>query len=68
MIVFARLKNGKTAKRPYIYNESTWDYHYYVRDLSFREKRKWDNKMYFAPIKRDEINRNTKLVQNPGQD
>jgi len=34
--------------------------------LSFRENRKWDNKMSFAPIKRDELKRNPPLVQNPG--
>ncbi len=68
MTVFARLKSGKTAKRPYIHDESVWDYHYYVRELSFREKRKWDNKMYFAPISRDEIKRNPKLEQNPGME
>ncbi|MDR2498008.1 MAG: RagB/SusD family nutrient uptake outer membrane protein [Tannerellaceae bacterium] len=79
MTVFARLKPGKTASRPYIHNEDTWEYHYYVRDLSGsfqengdipasaqRERRKWDNKMYFAPILRDEIKRNPSLVQNPG--
>ncbi|MEO5889583.1 MAG: RagB/SusD family nutrient uptake outer membrane protein [Ferruginibacter sp.] len=27
---------------------------------------KWDNKAYFLPISRDEINKNSKLVQNPG--
>ncbi len=68
MTVFARLKSGKTANRPYVKNEDTWDYHYYVRSLSFRENRKWNDKMYFAPIKRDEINRNPNLVQNPGMD
>ncbi len=68
MTIFARLKPGKTAMRPYIHDESIWDYHYYVKDLSFRENRKWDNKMYFAPITRDEIKRNAGLVQNPGMD
>ncbi|MDD4591623.1 MAG: RagB/SusD family nutrient uptake outer membrane protein [Parabacteroides sp.] len=66
ILILARLKPGKTAAAPYVHNENTWDYHYYVQSLSYREARKWDNKMYFAPIKRDEINRNTKLVQNPG--
>jgi hypothetical protein len=67
--VFARLKSGKTQNRPYVHDEDTWDYHYYVRSLggaTDRENRKWDDKMYFAPIKRDEIRRNTALVQNPG--
>lgn len=26
----------------------------------------WDDKAYFFPISRDEVNKNTKLVQNPG--
>jgi hypothetical protein len=66
--VFARLKPGKTQNRPYVRDENTWDYHYYVRSLEVvdREYRKWDDKMYFAPIKRDELRRNTALVQNPG--
>jgi len=68
MLVYATLKPGKTASAPYVHNESTWDYHYYVQSLSFREGRKWDNKMYFAPISRDERNRNTQLVQNPGME
>lgn len=68
ILVVARLKPGKTAKKPYIHNENTWDYSYYVQSLSNREKRKWDNKMYFAPIKRDEMKRNELLVQNPGME
>ena len=68
MTIFARFKSGKTANRPYVRDADTWDYYYYVRSLSFREKRKWDDKMYFAPISRDEINRSDKkMVQNPGQ-
>ena len=66
MLVYARLKPGKTANKPYIHNEETWDYYYWVQSLSFRENRKWDNKMYFAPISRDERNRNPQLEQNPG--
>lgn len=66
VLVFARLKPGKTANKPYIHNEETWDYHYYIQSLSFREDRRWDNKMYFAPISRNEMNRNEKLEQNPG--
>jgi len=27
---------------------------------------KWDDKAYFMPISRDEVNKNNKLVQNPG--
>lgn len=68
ILVFARLKPGKTANKPYIHNEDTWDYYYYVQSLKFREDRRWDNKMYFAPISRDEMNRNSNLVQNPGME
>ncbi|MDR2969220.1 MAG: RagB/SusD family nutrient uptake outer membrane protein [Tannerellaceae bacterium] len=66
IMIVARLKPGKTANKPYVKNAELWDYTYYVTDLSYRESRKWDNKMYFAPIKRDEIRRNPSLVQNPG--
>lgn len=66
--VVARLKPGKTAVLPYIHNESIWDYTYYVMDLSYIEKRRWDNKMYFAPIKREETKRNPAVIQNPGME
>lgn len=39
------------------------NYQYKVIDVA---KRHWDNKMYFLPITLDEMNRNPKLVQNPG--
>jgi hypothetical protein len=42
---------------------SYYDYKYKV--VSIRD-RVWDNKMYFAPIPLAEMNRNSKLVQNPG--
>lgn len=29
------------------------------------ENRKWENKMYFMPIMRSELNKNDKLIQNP---
>ena len=66
IVVIARLKSGQTSKLPYVHNDDKWNYTYQVLDLSFREVRKWDNKLYFAPIHRDEMNRNTALVQNPG--
>jgi hypothetical protein len=30
------------------------------------QPRAWDDKMYFLPIQRDELNRNSALRQNPG--
>lgn len=68
MLVFARLKEGQTQNKPYIHNEEKYTYYYYVKDVSSREKRKWDNKLYFAPIKRDEIRRNPNIIQNPGME
>jgi hypothetical protein len=40
-----------------------YDYKYNI----FRvDQRAWDNNAYFLPIPRDEMNKNTDLVQNPG--
>lgn len=66
ILVYARLKPGQTQMKPYIHNEEKYNYYYYVNDLSGREARKWDNKMYFGAISRDELRRNENLVQNPG--
>lgn len=68
ILAYGRLKPGATQSRPYIHNEEKYNYTYIVKSLSFRENRKWDNKMYFAPIKREEIKRNDNLVQNPGME
>lgn len=68
IVVIGRLKPGKTASLPYVRNEDTWDYTYNVIDLTYIEKRKWDNKMYFAPIKREETRRNPAVIQNPGME
>lgn len=45
-------------------DRSTWrNYRYERRDVM---ERAWDDKLYFIPIHRDEINRNSALTQNPG--
>lgn len=41
-----------------------YDYVYEVNESI--QNRFWDNKMYFAPISHDEMNRNIQLEQNPG--
>jgi len=41
-------------------------YHDYNYKVIHIQDRSWDDKMYFAPISLDEMNRNDKLVQNPG--
>ncbi|MDR1779840.1 MAG: RagB/SusD family nutrient uptake outer membrane protein [Tannerella sp.] len=38
----------------------------YVPGSTQRERRKWDNKLYFVPISLSEMNRNSAFVQNPG--
>jgi hypothetical protein len=65
ILVVGRLKPGQTQNKPYIHNEEKYEYSYYVQALG-NEQRKWDNKLYFAPISRDEMRRNPELKQNPG--
>ncbi len=64
--VTATLKPGKTPHVPYRHDKSVYDYKYEVFDNTENETRVWNDKMYFRPISRDEINRNNLLVQNPG--
>jgi len=45
---------------------STWVDPVYSEIKVAGDKRSWDNKAYFFPIMRDEMNKNTLLVQNPG--
>lgn len=62
----AKVKPGATPRTPYRYDPTVYDYTYTVVDNTETERRTWVDKMYFRPIGRDEINRNAKLVQNPG--
>jgi len=66
MKVEATLKPGATPLSPYKYDPTVYDYSYNVVDNTDNETRTWDDKMYFMPISRDEINRNDLLIQNPG--
>ncbi|MGJ1192300.1 MULTISPECIES: RagB/SusD family nutrient uptake outer membrane protein [Sphingobacterium] len=60
------LKDGKKITI-YKYDPSNYTYKYVVSNIDPGiENRSWDDKMYFTSIHRDEINRNTKLIQNPG--
>lgn len=66
IVIVGRLKPGKTSTLPYVHDEDVYNYTWTVFNLNYIEKRKWDNKMYFAPIKLEETLRNTALEQNPG--
>lgn len=64
--ITATLKPGKTVS-VYRYSTDNYKYTYTVQDLDPGvENRTWDDKIYFPPISRDEINKNSKLIQNPG--
>ena len=66
ILVNATLKPGKTALVPYVYDKTVYNYTYVVQDETSNETRTWDDKMYFRPISRDEVNKNSKLINNPG--
>jgi len=45
-------------------DRTTWkNYRYETRKI---QDRAWSDKMYFMPIHRDELNRNSRLTENPG--
>jgi hypothetical protein len=66
--VLGKFKAGKSMKEPYHYDTTVYDYTYTPVEEKSHENRTWVDKMYFRPFSRDEINRNAKLVQNPGYD
>jgi hypothetical protein len=66
--VIGKFKAGKSMKEPYHYDPTVYDYTYTPVEEKSHENRTWVDKMYYRPFSRDEINRNAKLVQNPGYD
>lgn len=64
--VEAKLKSGATPRKPYRNDKTVYNYTYTVEDNTSNETRKWNDKMYYRVLSRDEVNRNNKLVQNPG--
>jgi hypothetical protein len=64
--VVGKLKPGQTAAVPYVHDESKYNYTYTPTEVNSLENRIWVDKMYFRPISRDEMNKNSKLIQNPG--
>lgn len=66
IVITGKLKPGKSVTI-YKYSKENYTYSYSVQDLGTgKENRRWADKTYFLPISRDEINRNSKPVQNPG--
>jgi hypothetical protein len=62
----ATLKSGATPNVPYKYDKAVYNYKYEVVDETTNESRKWNDKMYYRVLTRDEVNRNNLLKQNPG--
>jgi hypothetical protein len=66
MKITGTLKPGKTVST-YRYSTDNYNYTYTVQELDPGvENRTWNDKVYFPPINRDEMNKNNKLIQNPG--
>ena len=66
--VLGKFKPGKELNGTYKHDETIYDYTYTSVVDQNHEDRTWVDKMYFRPINLDEINKNGKLVQNPGYD
>lgn len=66
--VAGKFKAGQKLNDTYRHDESIYEYTYTPIVDEAHENRTWLDKMYFLPITRDEMNKNTKLVQNPGYD
>lgn len=64
--VTGKFKPGKTMSAPYHYDPTVYDYTYSPVVENAQENRSWDNKLYFRPFSRDEVNKNNLLEQNPG--
>lgn len=64
--IVGTLKPGRSVSI-YRYSPENFTYEYDPLELDpGKENRAWNDKMYYLPIHRDEMNRNNQLVQNPG--
>ncbi|WP_210416894.1 RagB/SusD family nutrient uptake outer membrane protein [Echinicola soli] len=64
--IVGEFKSGQSLEL-YRYDPEIYDYSYQVTPIDpGKENRQWLDKMYFLPIHQNEMNRNAKLVQNPG--
>jgi hypothetical protein len=66
--IVATLKAGATAPVPYRKDKTKFDYVYTPIENNTLENRQWLDKMYYRPITLGEVQRNGKLIQNPGYD
>ena len=64
--VTGKFKPGKTMSAPYHYDNTIYDYTYTPVVENAQENRSWNDKLYFRPFSRDEVNKNNALEQNPG--
>ncbi|WP_316822454.1 RagB/SusD family nutrient uptake outer membrane protein [Pedobacter gandavensis] len=64
--VTGKFKPGKTLATKYHYDPTIYNYTYTPTIETAQENRVWLDKIYFRPFSRDEMNKNTILVQNPG--
>ncbi len=64
--VTGKFKPGKSMTAPYHHDATIYDYTYSPVIDNSQENRAWDNKLYFRPFSRDEVNKNNLLDQNPG--
>jgi len=64
--VTGKFKPGKTMSAPYHYDNTIYDYTYSPVEENAQENRSWNDKLYFRPFSRDEVNKNNLLEQNPG--
>jgi len=66
MKITGALKPGKTVS-VYRYNTDNYNYTYTVQELDPGvENRSWNDKIYFLPMYRNEMSKDSKLIQNPG--
>ena len=66
--VVGKFKAGQSLSGKYKYDKTIYDYTYTPYEDVAHENRVWVDKMYFRPLSRDEVNKNSLLVQNPGYD
>lgn len=66
IVIKGTFKPGQQMSAPYHHDESVYNYTYTPVVNTDFENRTWVDKMYFRPFSRDEVNRNSALVQNPG--